>query len=190
MHNYNNISYINNKIINIQSEILFREAEDDLFYFNKINSAYKKLQKGIKLTPCHYKSIMLLADICIIKGYYNKALNLYKEAEHICDSFKISASICNCYYLMKMDKEALKYCEKALQNFDGDNFLLYSQITEIKVNILINLKLYKKAYKTVLKSKNIIDAISLKNIYNTEYELLNGKINLQKKIKYSGLKIV
>ena len=75
MQNVNNTSYINkNKIINIKSEVLFREAEDDLFYFNKINSAFKQLKTALELTPYHYKSIVMYADICFMKGYIKKAL--------------------------------------------------------------------------------------------------------------------
>ena len=34
-------------VINILSETLYREAEDDFYYFNKTNSAYKKLKKAV-----------------------------------------------------------------------------------------------------------------------------------------------
>ena len=40
MQNSGNLLYRDNKkVINLQSEVLFREAEDDFYYFNKVNFA-------------------------------------------------------------------------------------------------------------------------------------------------------
>ena len=104
MHNIINKLGIN-KIINIKSEVLFREAEDDFYYFNHLNKAMKKLKEAVNLTPNHLKSIMLYADICFIKGYFNKALSLYLTAEKISSKdSKILASLANCYNSLKKSK--------------------------------------------------------------------------------------
>lgn len=192
MQNINNISYIkDSKVINIKSEILCREAEDDFFYFNKINSAYKKLTEAVRLTPYHLKSIMLLADICFIKGFIKKALNLYYKAEQISmPNSKILAAIANCEYCTGNYSSALKYCEKALDILNSENFMLFSQIFEIKINILMQQKEYKQAYVAFIQSQNLLDNSALKSIHNLNYETLNEKINLQKKLKLSNLKIV
>lgn len=192
MQNTNNISYIKeSKIINIKSEILCREAEDDFFYFNKINLAYKKLLEAVKLTPYHLKSVMLLADISFIKGYTKKALELYKRAEEIsAPNAKIYASIANCEYCSENNIKALEYCEKAINVLNNENYMLFSQIFEIKINILMKQKRYKQAYIAFIQSQNILDNSSLKAIHNINYEVLNEKINLQKKLKLSNLKII
>lgn len=192
MQNINNISYINeSKIINIKSEILCREAEDDFFYFNKINTAYKKLTESIKLTPFHLKSIMLLADISFIKGHTKKALNLYRKAEQISSpNAKIFASIANCEYNTKNYDSALKYCEKAINIINGENHMLFSQIFEIKINILMLQKKYKQAYISFIQYQNTLDNPALKDIHKLNYKILHEKINLQKKLKLSNLKIV
>ena len=50
MQNFGDISYLDSKkIIDIRSEVLFREAEDDFYYFSNINSALKKLKKAKKI---------------------------------------------------------------------------------------------------------------------------------------------
>ena len=72
-----------NKVINIKSEMLFRSAEDDLFYLNKINSAYKKLKEAVLLTPNRIKILKLLADAAFIKGYTKKALEFYLKADKL-----------------------------------------------------------------------------------------------------------
>lgn len=192
MQNTNNISYINrNKVINIKSEILFREAEDDFFYFNKINTAYKKLKEAVILTPYHLKSILLLADIHFMKGQTSKALELYLRAEDISSSnAKTLAAIANCYYVLGNHSEAILYIERAIEKLDYKNYSLFSQIIEIKINILMEQRKYKQAYITFIQAQNILDNTSLKVIYNINYELLSEKINLQKRIRKSNLQII
>lgn len=190
MQNINEISYLN-KIINIKSEILFREAEDDFYYFNKINSAYKKLKKAVELTENHLKSIILLADICFIKGYTKKSLNLYLKANKIKHSNpKILSGISNCYNKIGDLENSLKYCEKALKTLKAENNELFNQLIEIKTNILIEKKYYKKAFLTLSETKNILRKNSQKFECNINFDLLNEKLKLQKKLQKSNLKII
>ncbi len=192
MQNTSNSSYINiKKIVNLKSEVLFREAEDDFFYFNKITSAQKKLKMAVELTPCHIKSLMLLADIYFIKGFVNKALLTYQTAflygEH---STRCVASIANCYYSLKNFSKSIEFIDVAIENIKQEEYSLYSQLLEIKINSLVEMKKYKQAYVTYIKAQNIIDSVSLKNIHSSNYELINEKLKLQKKLRQSRLKIV
>ena len=190
MQNIINKSYIN-KVINIKSEVLFREAEDDFYYFNKINSAMKKLKQAIELTPSHFKSVVLYADILFMKGHIKKALELYIHANELSvDNAKVVASIANCYSSLKQYDESLEFCNKAIKLNSSDNYSLFSQLIEIKINNLVALKRYKEAYVSFIQSQNVLDAVSLKSIYTNNYETLNEKIKLQEKLHYSGLKIV
>lgn len=189
MQNTSNLSYINSKkVINMRSEILFREAEDDFFYFNKINSALKKLELAIKLTPSHTKSLMLCADIYFMKGNVKKALETYKIAQN--KTPRGLASVANCLYVLKDYESALSYINEAIELLKNDDFSLYSQLVEIKINSLVELKKYKQAYIAFIQAQNVLDFVSLKNIYNSNYELINEKLKLQKKLRQSRLKIV
>ena len=192
MQNTSNLSYINNKkVINIHSEVLFREAEDDFYYFNKINSAVKKLEKAVSLTPTHSKSLMLLADIYFMKGNIKKALSSYQLVLGLGNETpKCLAGIANCFYSLQNYSEALDWSDNAIKVFGDEDYLLYSQLIEIKINSLVEMKNYKQAYVTFIQAQNIIDKASLKNIYNSNYELINEKLKLQKKLKQSRLKIV
>ena len=190
MQNTSNSLFINNKIINIQSEVLFREAEDDFFYFNKINEAKKKLEKALELTPSHLKTIMLLADILFIKGSIKKALNLYLQAFNIKADSRIYASLANCYNALCNYKEALKYCDKALNHIYSDNLSLFSQVTEIKIEALINLGDYNLAYTTFLQAQNALDSMSLDIIHSLNYDILREKIQKRNKLHNSYLRIV
>ena len=190
MQNTSNSLFINNKIINIQSEVLFREAEDDFFYFNKINEAKKKLEKALELTPSHLKTIMLLADILFIKGSIKKALNLYLQAFNIKADLRIYASLANCYNALGNHKETLKYCDKALNHIYSDNLSLFSQVTEIKIEALINLGDYNLAYTTFLQAQNALDSMSLDIIHSFNYDILREKIQKRNKLHNSYLRIV
>ena len=186
MQNCNGNNYINyTNIININTEKLFREAEDDLYYFNKITSAYKKLNKAVELTPNNFKSVLLLADVAFIKGYTLKALEFYKQANELKSSdFKSAAAIANCYKITGDFENALKYCNIALNNCEINDYSLLNQLLDIKIELLISQKRYKEAYNTLaIKNNNI-------KKFDFEFEFLHNKIEVQKKIKNSGLKVV
>lgn len=192
MQNTDNTFYINNsKVINLKSEILYRESEDDLFYFNNINKALKKLEKAIELTPFHTKSLMLCADIYFITGKFKKSLNLYLKALTLnSKSARILAGISNCHFVLKQFNSAVYFADKALEFMDIQNYSLYYQLLEIKINSLVEMKNYKLAYITFIQAQNILDRGTLQNIYNYNFDIINEKLKLQKKIKHSGLKIV
>ena len=192
MQNISNLSYIGSKkVINMRSEVLFREAEDDFFYFNKINSALKKLEEAVKLTPSHTKSLMMCADIYFMKGNIKKALATYQNAYLYGQSgARCIAAISNCFYALKDYEQALMWVDKALNALDREDYSLYSQLIEIKINVLVEMKRYKQAYVVFIQSQNVLDIISLKNIYNSNYELINEKLQLQKKLRASRLQIV
>ena len=192
MQNTSNLLYINNsKVVNLKSEKLFREAEDDFYYFNNINSALKKLKEALLLTPYHFKSLTLSADICFIKGKIKYALELYLKAlNNNNDCVRTNGAIANCYYSLKQFDLALSFAQKALDKIDWENYQLYYQIIEIKINSLVELKEYKSAYITFIQSQNILDRVTLNNIFNSNFDIINEKLKLQKKIKHSGLKIV
>lgn len=192
MQNTSNLSYINaKKVINMRSEVLFREAEDDFFYFNKINEALKKLEVAISLTPSHTKSLMLCADIYFMKGKIKKALSIYETAQlYGQKDARCLASISNCLYSLGDYEESLDFVNKAIAILKNDDYSLYSQLIEIKINSLVELKRYKQAYVAFIQAQNVIDSVSLKSIYNLNYELINEKLKLQKKLRQSSLKIV
>lgn len=192
MQNTSNILQINkSKVINIKSELLCREAEDDFYYFNNVNAAYKKLKLAVELTPYHLKSLLLYADVCFVKGLIKNALELFVRAEKISPlNTKVLASIANCSYVLGDYSIALQYIEKTIELLNDESISLHSQLLEIKINILMAEKRYNDAYVAFIQAQNILDSNSLKSIYNVSYEILSEKIKLQKKLKKSNLKIV
>ena len=192
MQNTSDILYTDRtKVINMKSELLCRAAEDDFFYFHNVNAAYKKLKLAVELTPFHTKSVLLFADVCFVKGMIKEALELYSRIEKISPlNTKALSSIANCNYMLGNYNSSIQYIDKVLELLNDDGISLQSQLLEIKINILMAMKKYKQAYVTFIQAQNILDSHSLKTIYNVSYEVLEEKINLQKKLKKSNLKIV
>lgn len=190
MQNFGDISYLDSKkIIDIRSEVLFREAEDDFYYFSNINSALKKLKKAIFLTPNHTKSLVLCADIYFVKGNIKKALDLYKKADLLTvNNVRIIAAIANCHYSLKNYNEALKYAKTAIKYITLNDIALYSQILGLMAKIFTSLKNYKKAFEIYSEMKNFDS--SFEEFYKSSYDFVNKKMKLQTKLNNSGLKIV
>ena len=192
MQNSNNPEYLNNrKIINIKSEILFREAEDDFFYFGNINSALKKLNLAIELTPNHTKSFILCADAYYLKGNYKKALENYQKVL-ISDekNTRILGAIASCYFSLREYQRTIKYINKALNALKHEEFSLFEQLLELKINTYLELKEYEKAIEIYNEVKTIAEKVSYKQIYASNFELLNERLKKQEKLKKLGLKIV
>ncbi|MBQ3642879.1 hypothetical protein II906_13285 [bacterium] len=185
MQNNQSDLYINkSKVINIKSELLYREAEDDFYYFNKINSALRKLKRAIKLTSGHTKSIIMSADIYFIKGDFKNALDLYLEAYSYSSNIKCLAGIANCCFSLKKYENALEYADLALNSIKAAD-ALYSQLIEMKINILIELKRYSEAYEFYSKMK-----FYLQDDFYQNYSLVKEKLNLHKRLNELNLKIV
>lgn len=192
MQNTSDISYINQtKIINIKSELLCREAEDDFFYFHNVNAAYKKLKEAVKLSPFHFKSLLLFADVTFVKGDLKEALDLYLRAKMISpNNVKVLSSLANCYYILGDYSLAINYVNKSFELINDDYISLRIQLLEIKISILMSEKKYEQAFSILSSAQNILDTNSLESIYNVSYDILNEKLKLRKKLKKSNLKII
>ena len=126
-----------------------------------------------------------------MKGDIKLALKYYQQAELFCsDKSKIYASFSNCYYALKDFSLAIKFADKSLKLLKSDDFSLYSQLIEIKVNSLVELKKYSEANEIFTQSRNYMDSLTFKNLYNSSFELINEKLNLKKKLQKVNLRIV
>lgn len=188
----NNVTTIQktSNIINLKSEILFREAEDCFLYFNETKKAVKKLNEAIKISPLHHKSLTLKGDICFITGKIDEALELYKRAE---DSFKnnsrILASIATCLEAKEDYLNALSYCDKAFLLINEHNCQIYLSLYELKTSILLKLKRYEQAKKFINKAKYDLSFDEITALKNHK-EIINLKLKLKNKLKVNNLKVL
>ena len=177
-------------IINLKSEILFREAEDDFLYFNKIKKAQNKLDKAIELTPFHHKSLVLKGDLLFIKGKTDEAFKLYKRAESVfCNNAKILASIANCLEVKKDYNQALTYCNKAFMFLNEDNCQLSASLFELKTSVLLKLKRYEEAKRFVKDAKYKLSMYEISTL-RSHKEVINLKLKLKEKLKITNLQVL
>ena len=182
------VNYYN--VINIKSEILFREAEDNFLYFNKLKKAENKLNEALELTPLHSKSNILKGDICFIKGKMQEAFEHYKKAEIFApNNSKVLASVANCLEAQKDYNNALKYCNKAFLMLNEDNIQLTTPLYELKTSILLKLKRYEEAKHFISQAKNNL-ALDDVTCLKSHKKDLNTKLKLKKRILASNLQVL
>lgn len=177
-------------VINIKSEILFREAEDCFLYFNQIKKAVKKLDEAIELTPNHHKSLALKGDILYVKGKINEALDVYTQANKFSkNDSKILGSMAICLEAKEEYEKAMYYCDKAFFFINENNCQILQSLYELKISILLKLKEYEKAEKMFSEAKynlSVDEIVSLKS----HKEVINLKLRIREKLKTSNLQVL
>jgi PAS domain S-box-containing protein len=190
-----------NKAVNLILESTNQLAKASIFYdFAKI---YIHQKEYIKATTYLKKCISLtdntssqgfysekLADIYVSMGFYEAALNVYKDAEQIYSEFDDNLDLCSLYlnlskmyYSQENYNEAIKYAQRALrlskylnlQYYQQQSFYQLSQIynTTQKIDLaLISFKQYSA----------IRDSLFLKKMEN-EGNLLYNNYIMQLKLK-------
>lgn len=190
----NNFKYFDfniSNVVNIESERLFREAEDNFLYFNSPAKALKQLNKAIDLSPFHHKSLVMKGDIKFIKGKIDEALKLYTMANKINpNDSKILGAIATCYESKQNYTEALGYCEKAFHYIDENNTPIYSSLYELKISIMLKLKKYEQAKRFMKYSKNHLLTEDMNFLKSNCKKIINEKIEIKNRIKNSNLKAV
>ncbi len=177
-------------VINIKSEILFREAEDYFLYFGKTKKAIQKLDEAIILTPYHTKSLVLRGDISFISGKIDEALNLYEKAyTTFSNDSKILGAIATCLESKEDYRKALSYCDKAFLFINENNCQLLQSLYELKISILLRLKEYKKAQKLIADAKYNLSTEEIIKFKNHR-EVINIKLKIKEKIKSSSLHVL
>ena len=186
-------SIINSKVIcddnviNINTEKLYREAEDCFFYFNRYKKAIEKLNEAIKLTPAHAKSLKLRGDINYALGNIDGALEDYTSAAALKPNDAILlASISSLYEILGKYELALAFCEDAMNKINIYTNRIFSQLCELKINILISMQRYSEAENYLNFAKR---RFSPEELYGT-HEYLKKKLELIEKINNLSLKIV
>lgn len=182
---------IHSNVINIESEKLFREAEDCFLYFNQIRKATLKLNKALKISPNHYKSLILRGDIYFINGKIKEALSTYKKAETVCPkNIKIAGSIAVCLEIQNDYQEALFYCNKAFSLIDRENQQIYASLYELKTNILVKLRKYEEAKNLISNAKYHLLFEDIKTLKLNCQKIINEKLKIQNKLKMLNLTLV
>lgn len=187
-HKVINRNYTN--IINLKSEILFREAEDCFLYFNETKKAIKKLDEAINLSPFHHRSLTLKGDICFITGKIDEALELYKKADSSSkNNSRILASIATCLDAKEDYVNALSLCDKAFLFMHEDNCQHYLSLYELKTSILLKLRKYEQARMFITKAKHNLSFEDISSLSNHK-NIVNLKLKIKEKLRATNLQVL
>ncbi len=177
-------------ISDLRSERLYREAEDELFYFHNIESAEEKIELALSYFPYFIKARVMNANIKILKGEYEKAIDIYLAAEKIAPAnVNVLAGLANLYEITDDIILADKYVNKAL-NCSFVSGELRKSLIELKITILIKMKKYTEAKSLIDSAKYELNAEELKEIQSKNLFIIKRKLQLQKKLNRLNLKLV
>lgn len=177
-------------ISDLRSERLYREAEDELFYFDNIESAEEKIELALSYFPYFIKARVMNANIKILKGEYEKAIDIYLAAEKIAPAnVNVLAGLANLYEITDNLLLANKYVNKSL-SCGFINAELRKNLIELKISILIRMKKYKEAKSLIDSAKYELNSEELKELQAKNLSVIKNKLQLHKKLNKLNLKLV
>ncbi len=177
-------------ISDVRAERLFRSAEDDLYYLDNPSAAKMKIMDALNYSPQMVKAIVMLANIYILEGNLDHALNLYVRAEKILPhDDKILAGLANIYELQGNNIKAFDYIIKALMSTTCRNSSFFVSMLELKSTILIKLNKYEEIKKLVRETKYYLPE-ALKVLQSDSFEAFRRKQELKKKMRQQPMKLV
>lgn len=178
-------------ISDVRAEKLFREAEDDFFYLNDIESAISKIEKALEFAPNVLKIILMRANMALIEGELEKALEFYKRAELIAPkNEKVLAALANIYEICSDYDKSLEYIDRALANLNLKFSPLRTALIDLKSNIYMKQKKYSEASKVIDVAKYSMITPDFRELSASNIAAIKRKLEIQKKIKNVGLYLV
>ena len=178
-------------VSDVRAERLFREAEDDFFYFNKIEDATDKLQRALKYAPSMIKALLMRANIALIEGDVELALAFYHQAECFApENAKVLAGLANIYEILDENDVAYEYIQKALFNLSSNDCQLKKALVDLEFTILIKQKKYSMAQKILDDAKFLFEEEDYKVFQANNISVLKQKLEVQKRLKQTKLRLV
>ncbi len=178
-------------VADVRAEKLFREAEDEFFYFNNLECAAEKIEKALTFVPKMLKALMMRANIFLLEGNFDGALTYYQLAYEVApNNPKVLAALANTYEINEENEKALHYVEKALSALNSQYSPLNKALIDLKITILIKQKKYLEAQVLIKQAKSLLTMDDYRTIYMNNISVLKQKLELQRKIKENHLKLV
>lgn len=184
------ISYEDN-ILNINAEKLYREAEDDFFYFNKSKCAEKKLKRALSYAPCQTKILKFLGDICFTSGKMKKAFDYYAQAAALKPSDSvILASLASVNEVLGKYETALEFVDLAFQNLLPADVRLYASLSNLKVSLLVELQRYSEAKTFLDFAQKRLSFEESGRLSSINQNILKKKLALKERMEKLNIKVV
>lgn len=178
-------------ILNINTEKLYREAEDDFFYFNKPKHAEKKLKEALNHTPCQIKVLKFLGDICFSSGKMKSAFDYYAQAAALKPSDAvILASLASVNEVLGKYETALKFVDLAFQNLLPADVRIYASLSNLKVSLLVELQRYSEAKTFLDLAQKRLSFEESGRLSSVNQNILKKKLALKERMKKLNIKVV
>lgn len=191
MTDIKNIKFYDDNVLNIDTERLFREAEDSFYFLGKTEDAICKLQSGLKLSPHHTKSLKFLGDIYYTEGKMENALDCYSVAGALKpNDAHILSSIASTYDAIGDYSKALAFINLAQENLSIENFRLYVPVYDLKFALLLKMQKYEEAQKFLDAIKKRVSAEDADRMSVVNRTLLKKKLSVKEKIAALNIKVI
>lgn len=178
-------------VTDVRAERLFREAEDDFFYFNKIEAAITKIEKALEYTPNMLKAIIMRANIAFLEGNFEQALDFYQKAESLApQNTKALSGLANVYEVCNNNTKSLEYINKALCILTSDSAQLKKALIDLKSTVLVKLGKYSEAKRLIDESRYAFSDDDFHDLQINNLSTINHKLELREKLKRIKLKLV
>lgn len=180
-----------NGVFDLRTERLYREAEDDLFYFGAFKPACEKIEEALKYSPMCVKALIMRANIAFLNGDFNKVKECYLKALSVDSSdVRILAGLANIYEILEENDLACAYVDEALMYNENMSILLKKDLIELKASILFKQKKYIQAEKLLKESKYYLNLSALWALQAGNLPAVRQKADRVKKIHSSELRLV
>lgn len=178
-------------VADVRSERLFREAEDDFFYFKNTESAVNKIKQALTYAPCMLKAILMLANIFVLEGNLTQALELYKKAETLSmDNIKVLAGLANIYEMLNENDKACEYCVRALNSIKDISSPLKMALIELESIVLMKMNKYDDAKRLIDDSGYLLSSNELVRLQAGTVQFMKYKQELDERMKKHNIKVV
>lgn len=141
------------KIYNFKAEKLIRQASDNFIYYRDYKKALKQINQSLKTEQENVKALILKGNILFCIDKDTEALECFNKAINI-DPSSVEAygSKAGTLDILGNQKEALLYCEKALENITLKDKYLLPALFDQQIAILIRMKRYEEAKLVLIRS--------------------------------------
>lgn len=151
-NSFKNTCSTNNKVADLDTQRLIREANNYFIHFRDYETALKKITEALKLNPNRIKALILKGEILFRMERKNESLEYFDKAINT-DPCCIEAygSKAGTLDILGKQREALACCQKAFENISSRDIHLLPALYDQKIALLLRLKKYKEA-RNVLKN--------------------------------------
>jgi tetratricopeptide (TPR) repeat protein len=182
------------KVYYIEAERLVKTANDNFVFFRDCESALEQAEAVLKIDPENAGAYVLKGNIFFCANETDTALEYYEKAlsvdPYCAEAHSLKANILDNRGILT---EALESCNRAFESIKKRDYELLTQLYDQKMAILIKMRKYEEAKKTLRESfENLSeeDGLYLASCYREAIENLGREKRRRREIAEKRLRLV